>query len=72
MRVVIVHDPMNPGRNGSVEDIDDGLARLMIRDGLARQASTAELYARPAAPAATPGPGPVRRDRRKASEGGAA
>lgn len=58
MLVVIAFDPINPSRQGQVEEVDDGIGRLMIRDGLARYANPYEAPPQ-AAPAATPGPGPV-------------
>ena len=58
MLVQIVHDPPNPGRNGAIEEVEDGVARLMIRDGLATLPPT---YTYPTAPAVTPEPGPVTR-----------
>lgn len=37
MRVVIVHDPNNPSRQETIEEIEDGLARIMINEGVARR-----------------------------------
>lgn len=60
MLVQIVHDPDMPARNGVVEDVDDGVARLMIRDGIAKIPEPYQ-HTYPTAPAVTPGPGPVTR-----------
>jgi hypothetical protein len=72
LHVVIAFDPHDPRRQGTVEDLDDDLARLMIREGRARPAPppTPEPQGTEQAPAPPPAEAAIRihvRPRRETS-----